>query len=175
MRHSTLPLFSLLLISCFLFLSFSVEQFAPPVKRQATPSMQKTHKKLDRLERRLARTQRSAVKQRLQLKIQRIKGHTHDGHSRILSILSLVAGILAIGVFFLSYAFPIGAPIALFIAIGSIVFAIAGLAMSIGALLLIRHAGDDFGGKGFAIAGLIVSSLVIGVVIVGFAQAVFDL
>lgn len=176
MRHLNFTLFITLFLSCCLLLSFSVERMAPPVKKATPVATKRVQKKLDRLERRLARTQRSAHKLRLQHKITRLQPQQDKGNRhQLLSILSLVAGGLGVAAFLLSYAFPLGSAIGLIFAIGSIIFAIAGLVMSISALLLIRHAGDDFGGKGFAIAGLILSSLIVAVVLAAISLAIFRL
>lgn len=175
MRHLSFTSFITLLLSCCLLLSFSVERMDPPVKK-ATPIAAKRAKKLDRLKQRLARTQRATHKIRLQRKIKRLQPQQDKGNGhQLLSIISLIAGGLGIAVFLLSYAFPLGSAIGLIFAIGSIIFAIAGLVMSISALLLIRHAGDEFGGKGFAIAGLILSSLLVAVVLVAVSLPIFRL
>lgn len=169
MHHLTFTKLSTLILSCFLLLSFSIGNTVPPIE-QAPPQTKRFQKKRARLERRLARAQRPAQQLRLQKKIQRLQ---HDHPNRTLSILSLIIGVLAAATFLVTYAFPTGAFIAFILAIASIGLAIAGLVMSISALLLIRHSDGHFGGNGFAIVGLVLSGLIIGIVMAGISMTVF--
>ena len=174
MKHtSPFLLYSFCLILGFLLSSFAWETVPPPAEKSTT--LQQRHaKKVQRLQQRLARTQRLKVRHRLQQKIERFQSPaTGSDKNRTLSIVGFILGLGGVLLFGASYLF-VGFW-ALAVAIVSILFAIGGMTTSIGALLLLRHNKEGFGGRGFALAGLILSALIIGIVLVGFGQTALGL
>lgn len=166
------PFLCLLLLLSSLFLSSFSVSYDRPIEPAQEQRLERQHQ---RLTQKLKRTKNSKKRFRLQQKIQHIdaqRSNQAEG-SLVLSIGSMLMGIIAVGLFALSYGM-VGIMV-LAVAIGSIIFAIAGLVCSISVLLLMRHTENSFRGKGFAIVGLILSLGIIAIVLIGFGKAALAL
>lgn len=166
----------LLTLSIALFLSsFSL---VPPAKKnnEAPPQVQKGQQKIEKrkihLRKRLAQTNSTARKKRLQRRLERLEKRERDVQaSPVLGILGFAIGILALLVLIISLGISAaaalsGAGVALLwgniLFWGGIGLAVVGLGLSILHLVLRQQDQDRYNKPGFAIAGIILNGLLLG-------------
>jgi hypothetical protein len=175
-------LLAMLFIFTFLFSSFSVDYSRVDSRDDDPPVTQKENRRKLRLEKRQARLQKllkkskhTIVRQKIQKKIRGIEKQKDDGFGTpavgivgmVLSILSFILFIAFIASLFTAAAAGVMIGMATFACLfGGIGLALAGLIVSIIAIVLNRKNPDKHTMKGFGIAGMIVGSVMTGIFIV---------
>lgn len=175
-------LLAILLVGTFLFSSFSLgdaredsRDDKPPVTQKENRRKHRLEKRQTRLQTRLKKSNNTVQRQKIQKKIRGIKKQKDDGFGTpAVGILGMVLSILSFIVFiaFLSSLFSAAAAglmvgFATFaLLFGGIGLAIAGLVISIIAIVLNRRNPDKHTLKGFGIAGMIVGSVMTGIFLI---------
>lgn len=181
-------LLSLLFVCTFLFSSFSLEYSRedsrddnPPVTQKENRRKMRLEKRQTRLQERLKKSKNTIQRQRIQKKIRGIEKQKDDGFGTpIVGIIGMVLSILAFVLFVAFIASLFSAAIgtgvigtSAILLLGGLGLAIAGLGVSIAALVLNRTNPDRHTMRGFGLAGMIIGSIMLGIFIV--ATAIFFL
>ena len=128
-----------------------------------------------RLNKRLKKTKNQFQRQLIQKKIRHIQKKQDDGYGTpvvgivgmVLSILAFILFIAFIGTLF--YALINGLAIGLmsvYLLIAAIIAALSGLGVSIAGIVLPNKDPDKFSGRGFGIAGMIIGSVMCGILLI---------
>lgn len=173
-------LLATLFLCTFLLSSFSLEDSRvdsrednPPVTQKENRRKQRLEKRQARLQERLKKSKNTVKRQRIQKKIRGIDKQKDDGFGTpVVGIIGMVLSILAFIVFIafivsLIAAIGIGVGIASFgLLFGGIGLALAGLIISIVALVLNAKDPDKHTMRGFGLAGMIVGSVMLGIFLI---------
>lgn len=169
-----------LFLCTFLLSSFSLEDSRvdsrednPPVTQKENRRKQRLEKRQARLQERLKKSKNTLKRQRIQKKIRGIDKQKDDGFGTpVLGIVGMVLSILAFIVFIafiasLIAAIGVGVGIASFgLLFGGIGLALAGLIISIIALVLNAKDPDKHTMRGFGLAGMIIGSVMLGIFLI---------
>lgn len=183
-----LPIFLVVLFSSLLFLSsFSSVSVAdvrddnPPVERKAESKRQKRlNKRYNRLYERFDKTTNTKQRHRLQKKIRKIERQQATNGNPIWGIIGLVLGILSFVMFIAAIVVLANAALAaaaagssvvntgggLALFISGLILAIGGVVVSIMSLIFISQDPEKYSLKGFGIAGIIVGSIFIFIIVI---------
>lgn len=179
---SSKPFLLLILLSSLVFFSsFSKTDYELPQERKSIQQKHQERRYL-RLQRRLQQARSPRQQQRLQKRIKRLEHHKNQP-TALWSALGLVTSILAVVLLFIglvvstaavlgSGGVALSVGIALFV-IG-LVFAFTGLGISIMALLLHRTYPEHYNKPGYALAGVIISSLLLGFFLLAMVASIFS-
>lgn len=175
-------LLATLFVCTFLLSSFSLDYSrvdsrddTPPVTQKENRRKQRLDKRQARLQKRLKKTKNTFKRQQIQKKIRGIKKQKDDGFgSPVIGIIGMCLSILSFIIliaFFASLITAASAGVMVGIAtfgllFGGIALALAGLIISIVALVLNRKDPDKHTMKGFGLAGMIIGSVMTGIFIV---------
>jgi hypothetical protein len=175
-------LLAMLFVCTFLFSSFSLEYSRvdsrdddPPVIQKENRRKLRLEKRQTRLQERLKKSKNTVQRQKIQKKIRGIEKQKDDEFGTpIVGIIGMVLSILSFFLFigfifslFVAAAAGVMVGIATFgLLFGGLGLALAGLIVSIVAIILNRKNPDKFTMKGFGIAGMIIGSVMTGFFIV---------
>lgn len=184
------PVLLICLFLCtFLLSSFSVEYAktdsrddSPPVSQKESRRNKRLKKRQLRLEKQLEKSNSAVRRQKIQKKLRHIDLQKDDGFGTpvigiigmILSIIGFICFIAFIGTLFYALSFGIATGFSsIALLIGGMGTALLGLVTSIVALVLNKKNPEKFTKKGFGLAGMIIGSVALGILII--ATAIFFL
>ncbi len=171
LSFSALLLFFVCTLCSFSSVSADVRDDEPPVeKTQESRRQQRLSKRYNRLYQRFDQTTNTKQRHRLQKKIRAVERQQEGGGSPALGIVGMTLAILAFVLLMLSFFFSINLGNT-----GNGVFGLGALIVGITALVLSIIYGaknskdpERFPSKGFSIAGIVVSSVVLGILLAFF-------